>query len=261
MTYEQLIRRIADNTGASPTNGMFRATARRDIYDVLQLTIRKSEFPKKLYEVTIADADDGSENPVPFEETELPSDFYLPIEVIFFASSGNRFAEIEMTRETYERWLPNVELSTESFNELVTDATPEEIIWTQENFDYDGYVGYLFTETVPRKIIWKPPVNGTLKIYYTNDFTQFTSSQYANAPDIHRIFSELVVDSVTTKMLVRKFRTVKDEVGLVALKSELAEYKEKVKDGMKDFVGYTQKKAETPRVEPFNFLNDPSMLL
>ena len=54
MTYENLIRRIADNVGLSATNGIFRATARRDIYDVLQLIVRKSEFPKKLYEVTIA---------------------------------------------------------------------------------------------------------------------------------------------------------------------------------------------------------------
>lgn len=261
MTYEDIIRRIADNLGLSATNGVFRATARRDIYDVLQLIVRKSEFPKKLYEITIADAENDNDPVTPWEEADMPSDFYLPIEVIFFASSGNRFGEIEITRETYEKWIPDTSVTTDSFNELITAATPQELIWTQENFDYDGYIGYVFTDTQPRKILWKPPVNGTLKVYYTNDFTQFAASEYANSPGIHRVFQELIVDSVTVKMLTRKYRMVKTEVELVALRSELSEYKAKVVSGQSDFVGYTQKSAETDRVEPFNFLNDSTMLL
>ena len=262
MTYEDIIRRIADNLGLSPTNGIFRAVARRDIYDVLQLIVRKSEFPRKLYEVTIANAESSSEPPIPFEEADMPSDFYLPIEVMFFASNGNRFGEIELTRETYEKWIPDVAVTTDSFNELVTGASPQELIWTQENFDYDGYIGYVFTATHPRKILWKPPVNGTLRIYYTNDLTQFTAEQYGNTPGIHKVFQELVVDSVTVKQLTRKYRTIKgDQVALEALRSELSEYKTKVRDGSADFIGYSQKDAETDRVEGFNFLNDPSMLI
>lgn len=261
MTYEQIIRRIADNLGVSATNGVFRATARRDIYDVLQLIIRKSEFPKKLYEVTIVDAEDSLGPPTPFEEADMPSDFYLPIEVIFFATSGNRFGEIEMTRETYERWNPNVEVTTSSFNDLVTGASPQELIWTTENFDYDGYIGYCFTDTQPRKILWKPAVNGTLKIYYTNFLSPFTAKQYDETPGMHSVFNELIIDSVTVKMLIRKYRITTDQVALDALRSELSEYKAKVKEGNADFVGYTQKTAQTSKVEGFDFLNDSEMWL
>jgi len=264
MIYEQLIRRIADNMNMPIANGVFRATARRDIYDVLNLIGRKSEFPKKLFEVVIADSDAGIvgvDPPVPVNSVNLPSDFYIPVEVMFFATSGNRFAELEMSRETYEKWNPNVLLVTESFNDLVTSGTPLELMWTQENFDYDGYIGYHFTETQPRTIIWKPAANGTLKVYYTTFDEQFLANQYSNVPNIHAVFSEIVVDGVTTKMLVRKLKTAKTEVEFYGLKTELNEYKEKFKEGVNDFVGYTQKRATSPRMEPFDFLNDPDMLI
>ena len=207
-------------------------------------------------------ADDGNSPPTPFEEVSMPSDFYLPIEVIFFATSGNRYGEIEMTRETYERWNPNVNVVTSSFNDLVTGASPQELIWTQENFDFDGYVGYCITDTEPRKIIWKPAVNGTLKVYYTNFLSPITAAQYDTMPGIHQVFNELIIDSVTVKMLTRKYRTIKnDQVALEALRSELSEYKTKVKDGNADFIGYSQKTAQTSRVEGFDFLNDSEMWL
>ena len=259
MTYNEMVRRIGHNLGFVSLNSAFISIAKKDIFDVVTMIMRKAEIPKILFSDVIDDDEDDATNPT--SSITLPTDFYIPVEVMFFASSGNRFPEIEMTRETYERWNPNVNLTTESFASIVTSATPQELIWTTENFDFDGYIGYLFTDTQPQTLIWKPAVNGTVKIYYAVfPLTMFTD--LTTTPEIHQAFHSTIVDAVTLKMLVRRLtdKTL-TEIQFVGIRSSIKEYKESFKESLADFTGYSKKTAETPIMEAFAFLNDPAMEL
>jgi len=189
----------------------------------------------------------------------FPNGFYAPVEVIFYASSGNRYMQEEMTLEDFMKWRPDVTSNTGSFNTLVTNATPTELYWTRENEDYDGVVGYTFDFNNPRRLLWKPSVNGFLKIYYISEAVDDITT-LSNSPAIIPVFHEVVVDGVTLKNLVRMLKNASQDK-VAGLQSAVSIYRKSYQEGIADLSGIMQKTASTTRMEAFDFLNDRSMLL
>jgi len=253
MTYQEIIRRTAANLSLTSVSSAFVAVAKRDMYDVVNSITRKVQFLKAVRTDTITDASG---------DLVLQTDFFFPVEVVFFDENGYQFVSVELQREAYEKWIPNVTVETQSFVNLVTSATPDTYVWTQENEDYDGKVGYLFTETDPRALKWKPLVDGTVRVIYaTYDDTAITT--VSNSPEMHKVFHELIVIGITLKLLYRKLLVTAQEIELIAIQSSIKIYQNEYKDMMADLTSYAEKKAtfEVQRMEPFDFLGDRSMLL
>lgn len=253
MTYQEIIRRTAANLSIVSISTAFIAVAKRDMYDVVNTITRKVQFLKAVKVETITDSSG---------DLTLQSDFFFPVEVVFFDSNGNQFVSVEIQREAFEKWAPNVALETQSFVNLVTSATPDIYIWTQENEDYDGKVGYLFTDTDPVTLKWKPLVGGTVNVLYAiYDNTAITT--VSNSPAIHKVYHELIVIGITLKLLHRKLLVVETEVELIAIQSSIKIYRAEYTDMMGDLVAFSEKKAtfEVQQMEGFDFLNDRRMLL
>ena len=188
----------------------------------------------------------------------LPSDFFLPLEVLFYNTDGNRYPCKELQKEEYARWNPNVTLATTSFNDIVTQATPFPIIYSQENADYDGLIGYCFPDTNPKVLDWKPAITGSVKIFYAV-YPASTISALTASPDIHTIYQDLIVLGVTIQHLIRRLSGVKDQFELVGLQSAINRYAEDYKETLSNFNGYVNVNVSTPIITSFDFLNDPNM--
>jgi len=254
MTYQEIIRRTAANLSLTSISSAFIATAKRDMYDVVNAITAKVRFLKAVNSEDITDASG---------DLVLEDDFFLPVEVVFFNESDHQYISVEMQRESFEKWTPNVALITESFNSLVTSATPDVYVWTKENEDFDGKIGYLFTETSPRALKWKPLVNGSVKIIYAT-YDETAIATLSNSPEMHKVYQELIVLGMTLKLLTRMLLAEDlTEIRLVAIRSSIKSYKEDYKDKMGDFTAYSDKKStfEVQRMEGFDFLNDRNMLL
>lgn len=253
MTYQELIRRTAANLSITSISSAFIATAKRDMYDVVNSITRKIQFLKEVKESTITDASG---------DLTLETDFFFPVEVVFLNESGHQFISVEIQRESYEKWIPNVSLITTSFVELVTSATPDVYIWTRENEDFDGKIGYLFTDTSPRVLKWKPLVDGSVKVIYAK-YDENAITTLSSSPEMHKTFHELIVLGLTLKLLYRMLLSVESEVKLIAIDKSIRLYQKEFKDMIGDFTAFAEKKStfEVQRMEGFEFLNDRNMLL
>jgi hypothetical protein len=205
----------------------------------------------------------GSElQPIP-NKLYLPSNFFIPLEVIFKNSDGIPFARTELQYEEYLRWNTESESVSSSFNDLISSpVTPLLIPITKENQDYDGLIGYTFTDSNPQTLIWKPAISGTVQIGYSTFFdTVITDANLSSSPDIHKSFSELIVLEVTIKQLIRKISETTDQVKLIALQSSVGHYKNERTELLKDFIGYVNTNTSTPVIEPFSFQQDLDRIL
>jgi len=254
LIYSDVIDRIFTNTGSKGNrDATLVETTKKDIYDSIIKIYRKAEPIKK-------------ENPTTITITTvaqiatLPTDFFLPREVLFYATDGQRYDSRELEYEEYMRWNPDSEVLTTSFSELLTPVTPAELTYTKENFDYDGLVGYSFTDSDPQTLVWKPAINGTIKIYYSS-FPADVELVLTESPAMHKVFHELIVLDVTIKQLVRKLGETIDQIKLFALQNSINYYKAERADMLKDFLVYVNTNTSTPIIEPFDFLNDPEMML
>lgn len=253
MNYAQIMSRIYDNVGRKDNNRPtgLTDTMRNDIFDSLNKIYRRTEPIKEENSGIIITSES--------QELEMPSGFFLPIEVIFNSTDSQRYPSKELEYEEFMRWNPETEFITTSFTELVTTATPQASIITQENLDYDGLVGYTFTDTKPQKLVWKPAINGTISIYHS--VHPILPIELDEAPDIHDVFHELIVLEVTIKNLTRKLDMVESEIQLYGLNQKIKHYKEERMEMLNNLSGFVNKNAETPRIIPFDFLSDYSMLV
>lgn len=251
MNYNEIIDRVANNLGKSTKSSVFLSIAKKDIYDAITKFYRKTEPIKDTSEDAIT---------VDAQELSLSSDFFMPLEVIFNDGEGLRYPSKELEYEEYLRWNPNTEVETTSFTELVTSATPQASIYTQENADFDGLVGYVFSDTNPQKLLWKPAINGTVYIYYST-YPTIDLSDLTASPDIYRVFHNLIVDEVTIRQLVRRLGEPKSDVELYGINSQLKHYRQERDEALNDLSGFVNVNAETPSIVPFNFLNAAEMYI
>lgn len=252
MDYAQIISRVQDNVGREGNRAVGLSDIyKNDIYDALLKIYRITEPIKAEISTDItADA----------QELELPDDFFVPLEVIFNSSDNQRFPSKELEYEEYMRWNPTIELVTTSFSEIVTSASPQAGLYTQENIDFDGLVGFTFSDTNPQKLLWKPAIDGSVILYYVT-YPEIEITDLAGLPDIHKVFHELIVLEVTIKQLVRKLDTITEEVKLYGLNGKIKHFKEERTEMLSNLAGFVNRNTSTPIMTPFDFLSDYSMLV
>uniref|UniRef100_A0A6H1ZG85 Uncharacterized protein n=1 Tax=viral metagenome TaxID=1070528 RepID=A0A6H1ZG85_9ZZZZ len=260
MDYKQIIERVETNVGIERANYRTRAVIKRDIYDVMTRLMSKTGTLKVVTaELAITTA--ATEYDI---ATNLPALFTIE-EAEFRSTNGNPYYKKELEYEEFLRWQPNLELITESFSELVTSATPEEIIYTRENEDFDGYVGYtLLDEGAYPKIKWKPEIDGTLILYYTSVPVTFDMDDVGvldATPQFHHAFHEALSLGASLKWITRQFKKAITEAELVGLQTTYKIMKLEFDEMSSDIVGWVNRRITTAIIEPFDFLNDRSMLL
>ena len=261
MDYRTIIQQISLNLGVDNPSTREIDVVKRDVYAVLMFLMRKSAPIRKIHTISDITTDD--------ESSFMPTDFYLPEQVIPFASSGNRYFAKQLEYEEYLRWKPNPELTTTSFTDIVTDATPQEIFYTKENFDYDGYIGYVFPQemaddsgTSKYQIIWKPTFTGSMKIYYQSiDGVGLATMGLTDSPEFRVVFHDTVVSGGTVKAMQRKIMHAKNEIELASLQLSYRLYKDDYDNGVAELAGVANASSETPRIEPFEYLNDWDMMI
>lgn len=271
MTYKDILTRVANNLSLPSITSAFLSIGKKDIFDTLTVLTQQHEHVTG--EKTITITTDSEEISL---STEMP-DFYSPLELAFFDADGNQYYTKEVLPETFIKWNPNVEVSVVSFSELVTDATPETMLWTPENELLDGYIGYTFTDDYPQKLKWKPAIAGTIKIIYVRypimqqvgygynyGFNYATTDLMTALPNLHPAFHLMIVESVTLKMLYRKLlEKGLTEINLLGIRELINMHQKEFNSQSERFGAFVKKTAtfEAKSVEFFDFLNDRGMLL
>jgi hypothetical protein len=251
--YADIINRIADNLGKDNQSAVFTSIVKNDIVDALNKIYRKGEPVKKVVEFNITSADPVPEGSYNYEIV-MPTDFFIPREVLFVTNQEQHFPVKELTYEEFLRWSPSV-IESGSFNDLVetlNPATPVPLLMTKENFDLDGYVGFTFSDTFPQKLLWKPSINGKVKIYYSAYIDDFDIEDNTH---IHDLFLSLIVIDVTLKYKIRQLSSPESDLNLYGLNRQISEYKEQYKEVLKDFLVYVNTNVSTTLIEPFELLN------
>lgn len=280
MTYQEIIRRTAANLSLTSISSAFIAIAKRDMYDVFNAITRKiqnlklletttinSEDNSYLYDVNGAQIFTAQGEPIVINDNisdkVVPDDFYFPVEVVFYDTNGHQYVSEEIPREAFEKWIPDANLVTTSFVEQVTSATPNTYVWSRENEDYDGKIGYTFSDSSPLLLLWKPSVNGFMKLLYAK-YADTVISTLTSSPEMHKVYHELMVLGITLKLLYRMLLE-KDltEIRLIALRSSIKLYQAQYTEMIADMTAFVEKKAtfQVQQMEGFEFLNDRHMLL
>jgi hypothetical protein len=270
MTYKDILTRVANNLRLPSITSAFLSVAKRDIYDVLCVLIQEHEFITTEINIPITTA-------ITSVDLSTYADFFSPLELVFLDSDGNRLYTKEILPETYLKWNPTTEYSVESFNELITDATPSTILYSAENEQLDGYVGYTFTDDFVGQLKWKPAINGSIQMVYVRapilqdigygfnyGFNYGSSDLLGFTPPLNPAFHTMIVESLTVKSLYRMLLDENlTEVRLIALRSLIKEHQSEFKKQSDTFAAFIKKTAtfEAKSVEFFDFLNDRSMLL
>ncbi len=260
MTYNTIVQRIRKNLGLTALTQQELDDIKLDIVDIITLVTREAESLKAV--ATITATDDGTTEQSQDLSASPFSNFYMPLEVVFFSSSGNKYISKEIEHEEYLKWNPNASAETATFSEIASDSDPDELTYTIENEQLDGYVCYTIKDTFPMTMSWKPRIAGTIQVLYLQvGVSESITSPETSKPSLHEAFHNVIIDGVMVRQLQAKITKVDNEVQLYALNGLLKNYKDSFDKGLAKFSGYINKRVETARIEPFDFLNDRTMLL
>lgn len=250
LEYNDMIRLVSMNLGVESPNNKQMSIIKRDMYMSLLKIMRKASPVKRTHTANITDTK---------QELYLPEDFFTAYEVIFKTSNGSRYYSTEVEMEQFKRWTPNV-LSTESnFETAMLNESPAQSFWTKENIDLDGKVAYYFTdEEDVSRLVWKSAITGTVEVIYSAILDEQPEDVF-ETPELHYAFRELLILGPTIQGLLRKPSKSKIEMNekIIAIRMYTDEYKQM----LKEFAGYVNRTTSTPRIEPFDFLNDPNHTL
>lgn len=271
MTYKDILVRVANNLGLPSLTSAFLSVAKKDIYDVLCALIQEHEFATTEKTITITTSVTSVDL-----YSSMP-DFFSPLELVFLDSDNNRLYTKEILPETFLKWNPNVDLTVESFNELVTDATPSAILFSAENEQLDGYVGYTFTDDVAPLLKWKPAIDGSIQMIYVRaplltaegygfnyGFNYGSSDLLGLIPPMNPAFHTLIVEGVTLKFLYRRLLDKQlTDIQLNGINTSIRLHQKEYQKQSDNYGAFIKKTAtfEAKEIEFFDFLNDRSMLL
>lgn len=248
--YNDIVRSVSVNLGVDSPNNKQVSIIKRDIYMTLLKVMRKSTPVKREHEEDIN---------THMQELYLPEDFFTAYEVIFNSESGNRYLSREVEMEKYHRWNPNPETLNSNFEDYALASNPTEYFWTTENVDLDGRIGYYFTDEEDiSKLIWKPAINGSVKVLYSA-ITEQQFEDVDSTPDLHYSFRELLIIGSTIQGLLRKPSKTEIEMNEKVLSIRM--YKDEFNEMLKEFAGYINRRTNSPIVSPFDFMNDINQTL
>lgn len=251
MNHRDIIYDVLHNLKQTPDQKTL-SVVKRDLWYLTGKIFRSGRGIKATLEKAITTAK---------SELLMPENFFVAEEVQFFATSGNQYYDEEISHEKFIKWNPSTDVAIESFNELVKSAdAPQEILTTDEDAELDGRIGYLFTDEIDiQKLVWKPAINGTVKILYC--VTPFEDIDFDATPHMHFSFYDMLVNGCTARELKRRISLAKTEVELIAIRAAHSEYKKDFEDDLSEYAGVVEKKSATPIMQGFNFLNDGDMLI
>jgi hypothetical protein len=270
MTYKDILVRVANNLALPSMTSAFLSMGKKDIYDVLCVLIQEHEFVTTEVEIPITTS-------ITSVDLSTYADFFSPLELIFLDTEGHQLVSKELLPETFLKWNPQIETVTTSFAEIVTDATPEAMLYTPENELLDGYLGYTFTDDFVPLLRWKPEVNGSVKMIYVRmpvlladglgfnyGFNYGSNDLLGFTPPMNPMFHTMIVEAITLKMLLRDYRR-KDitEAQIIANRELYSKHEKEFKAQSDKFAAYVKKTAtfEAKEIEFPDFLNDREMLL
>ena len=190
-----------------------------------------------------------------YQELDMPSDFFTPIEISFSDVDDNILYSAELTQEEFMKW--HTQAWTSTAGEVIdpNSLRPVPEIYTKENFMYDGKVGYYFIVEETKTVLhWKPKYTGTITIVYS--YMPAIAVTDGTNPQTKAAFDEMIVDGATLRGLRRKLAQSKSEAEIIAIRSAMVEFRASYQDAFTDYYDATTKKAETPYIEPWDFLED-----
>lgn len=251
MNHRDIVLDVLNNLGQSP-NAKALSSIKRDLWYLTNRIFRQSKGIKDTLTKTITTS---------MTELLMPDNFFVAEEVQFFTPSNNKFYSQEVAYEKFMKWNPSTETTIESFNELVKSAdAPQEILTSPEDIELDGKVGYVFQDEIDMsKLLWKPAINGTLKIYHC--VTPFEDIDLDATPHMHFSFYDMLINGCTARGLLRLIKNAKNEVELVGLQASHKQYREDFRDDLSEYAGYVEKRSSTPVMQGFDFLNDGDMAI
>ncbi len=193
---------------------------------------------------------------------QMPSDFFIPLEVKFTEGAETRYISKEMTPEEYFNWNPNISSLT-SGQTLSFDAEDVKTYYrTDENLDYDGMMGFYFEYLGDQvRLYFKPKFDGLVEVYYTYIPTIQTKDKDL---EINELFSDILVDGACIRGLRRKLLEIGDKMSeamLIAIRTASKDYKASYDRNMAEFIRWTMKEADTPQIRPFDMFSDTRMEL
>lgn len=242
--YRNIIRSVAVNIGINSPNSMEVSIIKKDIYDVSMKVFRHSKpIKENLSEDITTNA----------QELMLPENFFSADEVAFKDQNGQRYYTKELLEEEYLRWDPGYNVNETNFETVAINGEAQTIFNTVENLEFDGYVGYYFSDSESMSILkWKPAINGTVYMLYSvvpeDDIVNMDSE-----PKMHRAFRELLVLGASIKGLLRK--DVKTDIELANKTLKLRMWQDEFKQSSAEIAGYVNRTTSTPLVKPMDFMN------
>lgn len=266
MNYKEIYNKVLNNIGELKATSEILTRIAGDVTDVfLQDVHGRSEAPCKNVDYTLTETHTVNlgDPPVPtvvdWNEEEMPADFYIPLEVKF-AQGDMIVACNELTAEEFLLWNPNPVISSgDDILAEPVDISVNTFKYTELN-RYDGSIGYYF-EVIGEKIIlhWKPKIACTLSIRYA--YVPTLNLNDEQPINIHRMFTDLLVNGATVRELRRRLLKADNQFTYLAIKDNINMYYAEFNRLLDRYIGWTKRKADTPRILPFSNFTDNSMEL
>lgn len=260
MTYGEIINRIGDALGLDAVPQTLNVVLLRSLVDVSNDIVRKTQCTKNhtITDITTITrtADDIAKGIVSYT---LPAGVFLLLDVQFLNTSGERYFVKEVTYETLIKWKPTT-LNVTSFVNVFDE--PVTMTGSIEDFDLGGYLAYSVVNIEgTMKVIWKPIVDsGSLVLYYVSLPAQ-TVSNLTYEPAFNKAFHSALVSGVVVARLTAKLLTSKSEAEFYAINGAISKHEKIYNEALASLAAYANTTVEVSLVEPFDFLNDPSMRL
>jgi hypothetical protein len=195
------------------------------------------------------------------DSLQLPSDFFLPFETVFSASTiGKTYVSSELLAEDWLRWRPNRIFLPEQPVDVTNVERAAVYSSTEENLLHDGKIGFYYdTNDKGAFLRWKPKFSGIITIYFSY-LPSMDVSDGAKAT-IHVVFAAMLIAGVTHRQLLKRIATSKNEVESIGIRVALSEYKKIYDRNLATYAGWVNRQSETHIMKPFGFLNDLNMEL
>lgn len=242
--YNNIVRIVSINLGNKAPNSVDVSIIKNDIYSSLTKVYRKTKPAKetKIYNIKETKG-----------EILLPENFFVADEIVFKDLDGNIYLSKEITEEQFLRWSPNVFQTDSNFENEVLGESVGKIIYTNDNSELDGYIGYCISDKENSMLLkYKPTINGTLDVFFSV-FPEDSIPDINDYPHVHKAFIDVLILGATISGLIRQKPTNEIDLGDKTLKLRL--YKDEYAQALSDYAGYVNRSVETPIVQPFDFLN------
>lgn len=191
----------------------------------------------------------------------LPSDIYVPFEVVFKVSEKTKSAiynSKELLEEEFMRWNPNgaSDLNSEVLSSELKASVTEPTI---ENLEFDYHIGYFFKMGENNlELHFKPASQATVMIRHS--YLPTTSVNETNPVPLHRAFNNCLVYGTTLKQLEKALMRATTEIDIVRIRTAISRYAPQYAQAVSHYAGFNRRKTDVHVVKMFGICDDPYMM-